>query len=92
MTEIIPDMCSCCEEIWNRENLKNIPLGKHELHLCPDCYREYIISNNKVLDKIEEEINSPNRGTCDYFIVDRIEELINKYKAEIEPQEGSNEK
>lgn len=37
-----------------------------------------------VLDKIEKEINSPNRGTCDYFIVDRIEEIINKYKSESE--------
>ena len=35
-----------------------------------------------VLDKIKEEINSPNRGTCDYFIVDSIEEIIDKYKAE----------
>ena len=37
-----------------------------------------------VLDKIEEEINSPNRGTCDYYIVDRIEEIISKYRAESE--------
>lgn len=37
-----------------------------------------------VLDKIEDEINSSNRGTCDYFIVDRIEEIINKYKSESE--------
>lgn len=37
-----------------------------------------------VLDKIRAEINSPNRGTCDYFIVDRIEEIIDKYKAESE--------
>lgn len=34
----------------------------------------------KILDKIRAEINSPNRGTCDYFIVDRIEEIIDKYK------------
>lgn len=39
-----------------------------------------------------EEINSPNRGTCDYFIVDRIEEIINKYKAEIEPQKSEEDK
>lgn len=32
-----------------------------------------------ILDKIRAEINSPNRGTCDYFIVDRIEEIIDKY-------------
>lgn len=37
-----------------------------------------------VLDKIRAEINTSNRGTCDYFIVDRIEEIIDKYKAESE--------
>lgn len=36
----------------------------------------------KVIDDIQAEINTPDRGTCDYFIVDRIEEIINKYKAE----------
>lgn len=39
-----------------------------------------------VIDKIKAEINTPNKGTCDYFIVDRIEEIINKYKAESEVQ------
>lgn len=38
---INPDKCSCCGEIWNRQNLKFIPLGKHELRLCPDCFKEY---------------------------------------------------
>lgn len=33
-----------------------------------------------VLEKIKAEINSPNRGSCDYFIVDRIEEIIDKYR------------
>lgn len=33
-----------------------------------------------ILDKIRAEINSPNRGTCDYFIVDRIEEIIDECK------------
>lgn len=37
-----------------------------------------------ILDKIEKEISSSNRGSCYYFIVDRIEEIINKYKAESE--------
>lgn len=45
-----------------------------------DCHNNCLAC---VLDQIEEEINSPNRGTCDYFIVDRIEEIINKYKTEI---------
>ena len=40
-----------------------------------------------VLNEIQAEINTPNRGTCDYFIVDRIEKIINKYKAESEDEE-----
>lgn len=47
------------------------------------------LEQEPVLDKIRATINSPNRGTCDYFIVDRIEEIINKYKAESE--EGAEE-
>lgn len=47
-----------------------------------DIKQNYI--PKEVLNEIEEEINSPNRGACDYFIVDRIEEIINKYKAESE--------
>lgn len=43
-----------------------------------------LLKQEPILDKIEKEINSPNRGTCDYFIVDRIEQIINKYKAESE--------
>lgn len=62
--------------------------------LCPLSQKEVvcIISNGMpvsekqecALKEIEEEINSPNRGTCDYFIVDKIEEIINKYKQESE--------
>lgn len=37
-----------------------------------------------VINDIQAEINTPNRGTCDYFIVDRIEEIIKKYKEESE--------
>lgn len=36
------DMCSCCNEIWNRDNLNLINLGKHKLSLCPDCNKEYM--------------------------------------------------
>lgn len=34
----------------------------------------------EILNKISAEINTPNRGTCDYFIVDRIEEIISEYR------------
>ena len=45
------------------------------------------LEQENVLDKIEKEINTPNRGTCDYFIVDRIEEISDKYKAGSEEKE-----
>ncbi len=52
------DVCSCCGEIWNRQNLKNIPLGKHELNLCPDCYSEYFKPFDNIIAEIENvEIN-----------------------------------
>ena len=57
--------------------------------------REYINENytsNSVLDEIRAEINSPNRGICDYFIVDRIEDIIDKYMEKSESQESDIEK
>lgn len=30
----------------------------------------------KVIEDIKAEINSPNRNTCDYFIVDQIEKIV----------------
>ena len=41
----------------------------------------------KVLDEIKAEIDTPNRGSYDYYIVDRIEEIINRYKVESEVKE-----
>lgn len=38
------------------------------------------LNQTDVIDKIVAEINTPNRGTCDYFIVDRIEKIINEYR------------
>lgn len=40
-----------------------------------------LLEQESIIDKIEEELNSPNRGTCDYFVIDRIEEIINEHKA-----------
>lgn len=33
-----------------------------------------------MIKEIREWINSGNRGNADYFIVDKIEEIINKYE------------
>ena len=80
------DMCSCCGEIWNRDNQKQIfSLGKYSLHLCPDCYTEYI--KYTPLDKIRAEIeqckgkwNDTSSDTC----FDIALQIIDKYKAESE--------
>jgi hypothetical protein len=61
-------------------------MSKCRYNLSEDCHNKDCLAC--VLDKIEEEINSPNRGTCDYFIVDRIEEIIDKY---IEPTGAESE-
>lgn len=34
----------------------------------------------KMIKEIRKWINSGNRGSADYFIVDKIEEIINKYE------------
>ena len=36
--------------------------------------------SKELIARIREWINSGNRGTADYFIVDRIEEIINEYE------------
>lgn len=41
-------MCECCKELWHEENLIEIPLVKHNLYLCPDCYAEYKEANQKL--------------------------------------------
>lgn len=61
----------------------------YERHPLPEYYAietafKALVEQERIIDKIEKEINSPNRGTCDYFIVDRIEEIIDKYKIENE--------
>ena len=36
--------------------------------------------HTKMIKEIRKWINSGNRGNADYFIVDKIEEIINKYE------------
>lgn len=33
---------------------------------------------NEVLQEILDQINTPNRGICDYFIVDKIEKIVKR--------------
>lgn len=67
---------------YNDAESEEYCMSKCVYDLSEDCHNKDRLAC--VLDKIEKEINSPNRGTCDYFIVDRIEEIIDKYKTESE--------
>lgn len=42
MMSVEADICVCCKEIWNHNNLVPVNLGKHKLYLCPDCFKEYM--------------------------------------------------
>jgi hypothetical protein len=41
---------------------------------------EQNVKLKKAIEKIDEWVHSGNRGNCDYFIVDQIEEIINGLK------------
>lgn len=66
--------------------LGNVWLDIESEHPETETYH-FVNTAVKALETLQDietivEINAPNRGTCDYFIVDKIEEIINKYKAE----------
>lgn len=51
---------------WYAEQIKALPPAQTE--------------QTKIIKEIREWINSGNRGSADYFIVDKIWEIINKYE------------
>ena len=57
---------TCSSAIVTREMIDNAPTVERP--------------KTDILEQIIAEINSSNRGTCDYYIVDRIEEIINEYQ------------
>ena len=90
----IPLLIGRCEELPLKcgKAIKNLPSvypksDNSNIHdkLCSyyqDGYKqgyEDSKSDNSVLEDIKAIINTPIRGTCDYFIVDEIEKYINKH-------------
>ena len=79
-------MVTIQNDMTNEEAINHIENMANALQIFPDSKQGQALlraikalEQEPILDKIRAEINSPNRGTCDYFIVDRIEEIINKY-------------
>lgn len=62
---INPDVCSCCGEIWNKETLKQIPIGTHTLLLCPDCHTAFTKSFKAIKTGHWIDLNAKNDGHCD---------------------------
>ena len=62
-------------------------MNKCRYDLSEDCNNKDCL--NCVMKKIRKIINTPNRGSCDYFIVDQIEEITNKYIAEPYREDGA---
>ena len=60
---------------------------QNEVFIVDDVYEEIVEQlpsvqpkQNEMIKEIRRWINSGNRGNADYFIVDRIEEIINAYE------------
>ena len=53
-------------KVWFKLALQNLPSAQPE--------------QAKMIKEIRKWINSKNRGSADYFIIDKIEEIINKYE------------
>lgn len=62
------DIIHCVTNLWYKDILK-------EIDNAPT-----VEPKTDILEQIIAEINTSNRGTCDYYIVDRIEEIINEYQ------------
>ena len=54
----------------------NYDQAVHEVEQLPAAQPE----QTKMIKEIRKWINSGNRGSADYFIVDKIEEIINRYE------------
>lgn len=54
--------------------------GLELIKLYIEDIKELQPAQSEMIKEIRKWINSKNRGSADYFIVDKIEEIINKYE------------
>ena len=66
------NMCDCCKEIWNRENLIKFDFANdHKLFICPDCLKE-ITKEKTIKPELKAELNELEPTTKDNIAVDCI--------------------
>ena len=73
------NMCDCCKDIWNRENLIKFDFtNNHKLFICPDCLKE--MTNGDMIKaifpnwKIEHirKMSGVNRYECNIDTINQI--------------------
>lgn len=62
--------------VWDESGKRTADEFEIIINRLPSIQSEQI----KMIKEIRRWINSGNRGSADYFIVDKIEEIINKYE------------
>ena len=68
------DVCNNAIDLWHGQLGEGIVIAvKKKIEELPSAQPEMI-------REIRKWINSSNRGNADYFIVEKIEEIINKYE------------
>lgn len=71
------DACRAFDE-WHKEH----PYSIRARDRLPDCPLVELREEH-LIEEIKKQINFKNRGSCDYQIVDNIENLIARYEAEM---------
>ena len=80
------NMCDCCKDIWNVDNLKVIQVGEHELHLCSECYKSLAAPFKLIKKEIKEIPSFIITGVHSHDVLsgdgmrEKCLKIINKYK------------
>ena len=68
------------EDMISRQALCEYALNQKDKSITPNDIMRFPSAQPEMIREIREWINSGNRGNADYFIVEKIEEIINKYE------------
>lgn len=67
-------------DLISRQALCEYALNQKNKSVTPNDIMRFPSSQPEMIREIRKWINSGNRGNADYFIVEKIEEIINKYE------------
>lgn len=76
VTKFLNDWLSCLFENCHKQSASDLKMIIKDFKNLPSVQP----AQSEMIKEIRRWINSKNRGNADYFIVDKIEEIINKYE------------